>query len=108
LNVDAMAPAGAISSTVLDMASWLRFLLRSGLADGRALISREALAAMWTTQISVGGSVGYGMGWFVRTWRGQRLIEHGVRFRDSAPRSACFPILTLQPTNAASGLERRR
>jgi CubicO group peptidase (beta-lactamase class C family) len=77
LNVDAIAPAGAISSTVLDMAAWLRFLLRNGLADGRVLISREALATTWTSQIPVGPNVGYGMGWLVRTWQGQRLIEHG-------------------------------
>lgn len=77
LNVEAIAPAGAISSTALDMAAWLRFLLRNGLADGRALISREALATTWTTQIPVGPNAGYGMGWFVRTWQGQRLIEHG-------------------------------
>ena len=77
-NIDGIAPAGAISSTALDMTSWLRFLLRQGVQDGKALDqSRLPWTATWTPQIQVGGGVGYGMGWFVRNWQGQRLIEHG-------------------------------
>ena len=76
-NIDGIAPAGAISSTALDMTSWLRFLLRQGVHDGKALISPGALTTTWTPQIQVGGAVGYGMGWFVRNSQGQRLIEHG-------------------------------
>ena len=77
INIDGIAPAGAISSTALDMTSWLRFLLRQGVQDGKALISPAALTTTWTPQIQVGGTIGYGMGWFVRNWQGQRLIEHG-------------------------------
>ena len=77
INVDGVAPAGAISSTARDMTSWLRFLLRQGVHGGKALISPGALTTTWTPQIQAGGTVGYGMGWFVRTWQGQRLIEHG-------------------------------
>jgi len=76
-NIDGIAPAGAISSTALDMTAWLRFLLRQGVQDGKALISPAALTTTWTPQIQVGGGAGYGMGWFVRDWQGQRLIEHG-------------------------------
>ena len=76
-NIDGIAPAGAISSTALDMTSWLRFLLRHGVHDGKALIDPATLTTTWTPQIQVGGTIGYGMGWFVRTWQGQQLIEHG-------------------------------
>ena len=76
-NIDGIAPAGAISSTALDMTSWMRFLLRQGVDDGKALISPAVLTTTWTPQIQVGGTIGYGLGWFVRTWQGQRLIEHG-------------------------------
>ncbi len=77
INVDGVAPAGAISSTALDMTAWLRFLLRQGVQNGKALISPAALTTTWTTQTPIGGTAGYGMGWFVRNWQGQRLIEHG-------------------------------
>jgi CubicO group peptidase (beta-lactamase class C family) len=75
--IDGIGPAGAISSTALDMTAWLRFLLRQGVQDGKALISPAALTATWTRQITIAGTAGYGMGWFVRDWQGQRLIEHG-------------------------------
>jgi CubicO group peptidase (beta-lactamase class C family) len=76
-NIDGIAPAGAISSTALDMTAWLRFQLRQGVQSGKALISPAAVAATWTKQIPIGGTAGYGLGWFVRDWHGQRLIEHG-------------------------------
>ena len=50
-NIDGIAPAGAISSTALDMTSWIRFLLRQGVHDGKALISPAALTTTWTPQI---------------------------------------------------------
>ena len=77
INVDGVAPAGAISSTARDMTSWLRFLLRQGVQDGKALISSAALTTTWTPQIPISDASGYGLGWFVSKWQGQRLIEHG-------------------------------
>jgi hypothetical protein len=41
---------------------------------GEEVISPAALTTTWTPQIQVGGGAGYGMGWVVRTWQGQRLI----------------------------------
>ena len=75
-NIDGIAPAGAIGSTATDMTAWLRFLLRQGVQDGKALISPAALATTWTRQIPISGTTGYGMGWIVRDWQGQRLIAH--------------------------------
>jgi hypothetical protein len=77
INVDGVAPAGAISSTARDMTSWLRFLLRHGVHGGKALISSAALTTTWTPQIPISDASGYGLGWFVSRWQGQRLIEHG-------------------------------
>ena len=77
INVDGVAPAGAISSTARDMTSWLRFLLHQGVQGGKALISSAALTTTWTPQIPISDASGYGLGWFVSKWQGQRLIEHG-------------------------------
>jgi CubicO group peptidase (beta-lactamase class C family) len=90
-NIDGIAPAGAISSTALDMTAWLRFLLRQGVQDGTALISPAALTTTWTPQIQVGGGAGYGMGWFVRSWQGQRLIGHGGALQGFGAEVALFP-----------------
>jgi CubicO group peptidase (beta-lactamase class C family) len=90
-NIDGIAPAGAISSTALDMTAWLRFLLRQGVQDGKALISPAALTTTWTPQIQVGGGAGYGLGWFVRSWQGQRLIEHGGALRGYSAHVGLLP-----------------
>lgn len=91
INVDGIAPAGAISSTARDMTAWLRFLLRQGVQDGKALITPATLTTTWTAQIPIGGAAGYGLGWFVRTWQGQRLIEHGGEFAGYSAEVALLP-----------------
>lgn len=78
VNADGLAPAGAISSSARDMTQWLRFLLRRGVHRGKPLISPAALEVTWTPQTPIGGSThAYGLGWFVRKWQGQTLVEHG-------------------------------
>jgi CubicO group peptidase (beta-lactamase class C family) len=90
-NIDGIAPAGAISSTARDMTSWLRFLLRQGVQDGKALISSAALTTTWTPQIPISDASGNGMGWFVSQWQGQRLIEHGGAFAGYSAEVALLP-----------------
>jgi CubicO group peptidase (beta-lactamase class C family) len=75
--LDAIAPAGAINSNVLDMARWVRFQLGHGELEGKRLISEDALRETWTQQNLVAPQNGYGMGWFLHTWRGESVIEHG-------------------------------
>ena len=75
--LDEIAPAGAINSHVLDMTRWLRFLLGRGQFERERLIQGETLQATWSSQITVGGGVGYGMGWFLEHWNGKRVIHHG-------------------------------
>lgn len=47
-DADAQAPAGGASSSVSDLAKWLRLLLGSGVFDGKRLIAGSALSAMRT------------------------------------------------------------
>ena len=91
VGVDPIAPAGSISSSVLDMAKWLRFLLANGVVDGQRLISEEALTETWTRQIRIGGGVGYGLGWMLRDWQGQRVIEHGGNVPGFSAQVAILP-----------------
>jgi hypothetical protein len=76
-HVDNIGPAGSINSNVLDMAQWLRLQLNRGEFEGDRLISEESLSETWTTQIDITENVGYGMGWMIREWEGQRVVEHG-------------------------------
>jgi CubicO group peptidase (beta-lactamase class C family) len=83
------AEAGAIYSTVTDMAKWLSFHVREGEHDGRQLIAQNTMREMhalqhsipvpWTADSNVYRArfVGTGFGWFVRDYRGRLLIQHG-------------------------------
>lgn len=83
---DRIAPAGAITSNVRDMAQWLRFQLGDGTFAGQRVMSREALAEMHRPQSIVLGENEvdslqrfgtYGMGWFVEDYRGALVWQHG-------------------------------
>ncbi|MBI3862465.1 MAG: serine hydrolase [Planctomycetia bacterium] len=88
-NADTMAPAGAIHSTVGDMARWLSFHLREGEANGRRLIAPGLVREMHALQQSIplkrrpdadvydAHFVGTGLGWYVRDYRGRKVVTHG-------------------------------
>jgi CubicO group peptidase (beta-lactamase class C family) len=79
-DLNNIAPAGAINSNVVDMARWVALHLRRGLAvNGTRLIAESSLEAMYASYVSVpqaGTGVGYGLGWFVASMHGQRIIFH--------------------------------
>lgn len=88
-NIDNMAAAGSINSSVLDMAQWIRLNLGEGTYEGRSLISpeqmteiftpqmvirREGLWLMWTPEAHL---LDYGLGWFLADHQGRLLAMHG-------------------------------
>jgi CubicO group peptidase (beta-lactamase class C family) len=77
-DIAAAAPAGAINSNARDMARWLRFQLAgTGAFNGRRIVSERGLRTTWEKRNTVGGTIGYGLGWFLRDWNGHKVIEHG-------------------------------
>jgi len=91
LDLDSIGPAGAINSNVLDMAEWVRFQLGHGRHEGTHLISAERHAETWEPQIKVGGNVSYGLGWFLREWNGQTVVEHGGNIEGFSAQVALLP-----------------
>ena len=90
-NVDNIGPSGSINSNVIDMAQWLRLQLNHGEYEGRRLISEENLSETWTTQVNITENVGYGMGWMIREWEGQPVIEHGGNVDGFSAQVAMLP-----------------
>jgi CubicO group peptidase (beta-lactamase class C family) len=86
-NAANIAPAGAILSTAVDMAQWLRFQMNDGVVSGKRLVSAAALRETHTPQMLVGpgGPPGgdqtnfntYGMGWFVQDYKHELIWQHG-------------------------------
>ncbi len=90
-NLDSIAPAGSINSNVKDMARWIRFQLGRGKFGDKKLQSRATHDEMWKQQIEIQGEVGYGLGWMLRTWKGQRVVEHGGNIDGFSAEVALLP-----------------
>jgi len=90
-NLRLAAPAGAINSNVLDMARWVRLQLGRGTFEGKKLISKGALEEIWTRQINIAPTVGYGMGWMIHDWNGKRVVEHGGNIDGFAAQVGLLP-----------------
>lgn len=91
-DLGAIAPAGSINSSVVDMANWLRFHLANGEFEGQRLVSEATLTQTKTSQIELApGSIDYGMGWMLREWQGHALVEHGGNIDGFAASVAMLP-----------------
>jgi CubicO group peptidase (beta-lactamase class C family) len=80
-----MGPAGTIVSTAEDLSHYLRMYLAKGTFDGRAVLSEADVIGMQTPQMVTPAPLlfpeishtSYGMGLFVTTYRGHKLVHHG-------------------------------
>jgi CubicO group peptidase (beta-lactamase class C family) len=91
-NLDNAAPAGALNSSITDVARWLELQLGRGL-DPRTkvqLYSEGQSREMWSPQtiipvapnpkplqLAQSNFRAYALGWFVSDYRGQLVISHG-------------------------------
>jgi CubicO group peptidase (beta-lactamase class C family) len=83
------APAGAIHASATDMAQWLKLHLQEGEWDGRRLLQAETVREMHSLHQSIPIQArpdandyspkiaGTGLGWFVRDFRGRKIVAHG-------------------------------
>ncbi|HEV2146038.1 MAG TPA: serine hydrolase [Longimicrobiaceae bacterium] len=89
-NMDNAAPAGSLVSNAADLAKWMVVQLDSGRVDGtRRLWSPQRTREMWSGQtvLPIGGAAPgleayvpnfseIGLGWFLRDYRGHKLLTH--------------------------------
>jgi CubicO group peptidase (beta-lactamase class C family) len=114
-------PAGGINASASDMARWLIVQLDSGRVGANRLYSQRTAREMWSlvTPIAVGTPSqelralrssfnGYGLGFFVRDYRGQKLVTHTGGLPGYVSRVAMLPdhkigvaVLTNQESGAA-------
>jgi CubicO group peptidase (beta-lactamase class C family) len=84
-QIDGLAPAGAISSSVNDMSKWALALLNEGKVGSRQVIPNAAIEATRQAQDIVGSVMHlngetnyqlYGLGWFIQDYGNRRLVMH--------------------------------
>lgn len=76
-DLSAIAPAGSINSTVLDLAHWVRCQLALGEFEGKRVVRKESIERTWRKENTMSGTSGYGLGWMLVDWRGERAVWHG-------------------------------
>ena len=84
---EATGPAGTINSCASEMAKWLTVHLSGGQSGDKTLVSRHNLAEMHKPHFFIDDPqarerfgfdfYSYGLGWFMYTYKGQMLLEHG-------------------------------
>jgi hypothetical protein len=84
-NIDNLAPAGAISSTVEDMSHWLIMQLDNGKYNGQEVLPEEVIQKTRTPYSIVGqGSHPfntshfdlYSLGWALQDYEGREMVSH--------------------------------
>lgn len=86
-NINAMAPAGSINSTVIDMTNWVITWIYGGKFKGKEILPANYVSDAISPQMVIGGfpgkaipdvhSVAYGLGWILTSYRGHYQVEHG-------------------------------
>jgi len=70
-NADVQAPAGALSTNLVDYSKWMRMQLQEGQWDGKQIVSKEALEETWRPHSQTGYNTTtfkagyYSLGWNV-------------------------------------------
>ena len=84
-QIDGLAPAGGISSSVNDLSKWVMCLLNDGKVGNKQIIPLSAIQATREPQ-DVVGTIGYlngeteyqlyGLGWFLTSYAGHQIVMH--------------------------------
>ena len=103
-NIDNIAPAGSINSSVRDMAQWLRLQLGHGKYGTQQLMSSGNHGEMWLPNIHIrlegptarflapgANLASYGMGWFLQDFNGRLAVHHGGNIDGMSAMVAMLP-----------------
>jgi CubicO group peptidase (beta-lactamase class C family) len=72
------APAGGSWSNIQDLMRYLSTQMNRGLApDGTRVVSAENLTKTWQSGVQASPTSGYGLGWGISDYYGERLLVHG-------------------------------
>jgi CubicO group peptidase (beta-lactamase class C family) len=84
-NIDQVAPAGSINSSVAEMIRYIQFHIDKGAFEGEQLLSETTTADMQMPHMAIQGTLqydelghgSYGMGLSVTSYRGEKVVQHG-------------------------------
>jgi CubicO group peptidase (beta-lactamase class C family) len=86
-----IAPAGAINSSVKDMAQWIRLMLGRGIFEGKRLVSEKNFNELVSKQITIAENNYYGLGWGITTRKDHSMWSHDGGIDGFNARVTIFP-----------------
>jgi CubicO group peptidase (beta-lactamase class C family) len=101
-DIAGMSPAGSINSSANDMAKWIQLWLNKGKYNDKQLLPENYIQEATSSQMVVASGtpnkelpdlhfVNYGYGWFMRSYKGHYLVEHGGNIDGFSANVALFP-----------------
>lgn len=102
MNIDPIGPAGSINSSASEMANWLKAWIQGGQYNGKEVIPASYVQQAIAGQMVVpGGLPGkdmpdvhgseYGFGWFISSYRGHYLVQHGGNIDGFSANTGFYP-----------------
>ncbi len=99
-NIEGMAPAGAIYSSVSEMSRWVQTWIYGGKFGDKRIFSESYAKEAISAQMNSGAGLpdkdhpdihgsSYGFGWFLSSYRGHYRVEHGGAI-DGFIATTCF------------------
>ena len=123
-NIAAMSPAGAINSSVHEMANWVITWINGGKYNGKEIIPASYLVEAISSQSIVSPGLPtterpdlffatYGFGWSLSSYKGHYRVEHGGNINGFSASTSFFPtdsigiiVLTNQDGSTVPGIIR--
>lgn len=84
-NIDNLAPAGSMSSSITDMSNWVIAQMDYGRLNGKQVIPVQAINATWFPNSILGNGnpvfnrghfLLYGLGWMLQEYNGRKIVSH--------------------------------
>lgn len=102
MNIDPIGPAGSINSSAHEMANWMKAWINGGQFNGKEVIPATYVQQAISSQMVVPGGLpspetpdihgsGYGFGWFVSSYRGHYLVQHGGNIDGFSANTGFYP-----------------
>ena len=101
-DISGMSPAGSINSSVNDMSQWLKLWINKGTQGDTEVIPAAYIQEAMSSQFVVSAGIpsnelpdvqfaNYGYGWFLHSYKGHYMVEHGGNIDGFSANVALYP-----------------
>ncbi|MBA2329669.1 MAG: serine hydrolase [Flavisolibacter sp.] len=101
-EIGSMGPAGSINSSVMEMSNWVRTWINGGKFNDKEILHSSYIRDAISSQMIISPSLpdkeipdvffgNYGFGWFLTSYKGHYMAQHGGNIDGFSANTAFFP-----------------